>query len=197
MSGRPLEFDPAIALKAAMNVFWEKGYEATSMQDLLTAMQISKSSLYLEFGDKKSLFRQCLARYIHDFADTMRQQLDQADSGWQFISQFMASAREDVRATHSRRGCLVMNTASELAQRDADTAGDILAGIAVFRGVLERAVKRAQQEGDIPAESDAGTVALFIISSMSGLKIQAKAGADANVIQSIVDIILKAIRQGT
>lgn len=195
MSGRPLEFDPELALKAAINVFWDKGYEATSMQDLLTAMQISKSSLYQTFGDKKNLFRQCLARYIHDFANTMHQQLDAADSGWQFISQFIKSVQEDTRTAHARRGCLVMNTASGFAQRDAETASDILAGIAVFRHVLETAIRRAQHEGDMPAQADASTMALFVISSMSGLKIQVKAGVDTRSIEAIITIILKTLRQ--
>lgn len=83
--GRPIEFDPEKALDAAVDVFWCKGYEATSMSDLLTAMKLSKSSLYQSFGGKRQLFTRCLTRYQERFTSELSHGLREAKSGRRFI----------------------------------------------------------------------------------------------------------------
>jgi TetR/AcrR family transcriptional regulator, transcriptional repressor for nem operon len=189
--GRPLEFDPNTALEAAMHQFWSKGYEHTSMQDLLTVMNLSKSSLYQAFGSKRRLFRLCIGRYADQFASQLRQSLAEAPSGWRFIEDFLHSALSD--AGGAPRGCLVMNTASELGQSEAEIARDIAQSIGRFRDVLQAAVERAQREGGIAPERDARTLASYLVSSMSGLKTQAKAGADAQALKGIIAVVLGAL----
>lgn len=191
--GRPLEFDPDLALDAAMHQFWSKGYESTSMQDLLATMSLSKSSLYQAFGGKQQLFRQCVARYADQFSQMLRDGLSSAPSGRRFIEDFLDSALADVSGQTQPRGCLVMNTASEFAQNDPVIARDVARSIERFRNVLRAAVERAQREGDISLEHDAQTLANFLVSSMSGLKTQAKAGADKATLQGIIGMVLKAL----
>lgn len=191
--GRPLEFDPEIALDAAMNLFWSKGYEHASMQDLLGAMNLSKSSLYQAFGGKQQLFRRCLARYADQFAGQLYQGLAAAPSGRRFIEEFFHSVLDDVAGTFDPRGCLVMNTASEFAQSEPEIAQDVAKSVERFRGALQAAVERAQHEGDIAPERDSRALAAYLVSSMSGLKVQAKAGADANTLKSIIELVLKAL----
>lgn len=192
--GRPLEFDPETALEAAMQVFWAKGYEQTSMQELLTAMDLSKSSLYQAFGSKQGLFRRCLARYADQLTAHLCEGLAAAPSGWAFIESFLYSVLQDVEGAAQPRGCLVMNTASELAQSEPPIAEDVAASIARFRRTLRTAVERAQREGDVDPRRDAATLAAFLVSSMSGLKVQAKAGADADTLRGIIEVALKALR---
>ena len=192
--GRPLEFDPDTALEGAMNLFWSKGYEHTSMQDLLSAMHLSKSSLYQAFGGKQQLFRQCVGRYADQFAGRLREGLAGAASGRGFIEAFLKSVLEDVDGVTEPRGCLVMNTASEFAQSEPEIAQDVAQGIERFRVVLRAAVERAQREGDIAPERDSLTLANFLVSSMSGLKTQAKAGADADTLKGIIKVVLEALR---
>jgi TetR/AcrR family transcriptional repressor of nem operon len=189
--GRPLEFDPNTALEAAMLQFWSRGYEHTSMQDLLTAMNLSKSSLYQAFGDKRQLFRRCIGRYGDQLAGQLRKGLAEAPSGWRFIEDFLHSVLRDLVGTP--RGCLVMNTASELGQREPEIARDVSQNIGRFREVLKAAVERAQREGRIAPERVAHILASFLVSSMSGLKTQAKAGADAETLKGIIAVILKAL----
>lgn len=189
--GRPLEFDPDTALEAAMQVFWAKGYELTSMQDLLAAMNLSKSSLYQAFGGKQALFRSCMTRYADQIATRLRQRLNEAASGMAFIDAFLHSVLEETQGTP--RGCLVMNTASEFAQNDVLIAQDVSTSIERFRQILQSAVERAQQEGDIAPERHARTLASFLVSSMSGLKTQAKAGADEDTLNGIIATILRAL----
>jgi TetR/AcrR family transcriptional repressor of nem operon len=87
----------------------------------------------------------------------------------------------------------MMNTASELGQREAEIARDVSQSIGRFRDVLQAAVERAQREDDIAPERDARMLASYLVSSMSGLKIQAKAGADAETLKGIVSIVLGAL----
>jgi len=191
--GRPLEFDPDTALDAAMHLFWSKGYEHTSMQDLLTAMNLSKSSLYQAFGGKQQLFQLCLTRYADQLAGRLYQGLAAAPSGRRFIEGFLHSVLDDVAGTCEPRGCLVMNAASEFAQSKPEIAQDVAHSVERFRGALQAAVERAQREGDIPVERDACTLANYLVSSMSGLKVQAKAGADAPTLEGIIEMVLKAL----
>jgi TetR/AcrR family transcriptional repressor of nem operon len=163
------------------------------MQDLLATMNLSKSSLYQAFGGKQQLFRQCVARYADQFAQMLRDGLSGAASGRQFIEDFLNSVLNDVSGQTQPRGCLVMNTASEFAQTVPEIAQDVAHSIERFRNVLRAAVERAQREGDIPPERDAQTLANFLVSSMSGLKTQAKAGADAATLQGIISMVLKVL----
>lgn len=191
--GRPIEFDPDTALAAAMHLFWTKGYEHTSMRDLLNAMNLSKSSLYQTFGGKQRLFRNCIAHYAEQFTDHLRQGLAQAPSGRRFIEAFLYSVLDDVDGKNQPRGCLVMNTASEFGRSDPLISRDVVRSIEGFRNILQEAVERGQREGDIPQDRDSGALASFLVSSMSGLKTQAKAGADAATLKSIIEVVLHAL----
>lgn len=176
-----------------MNLFWSKGYEHTSMQDLLTVMNLSKSSLYQAFGGKQRLFLRCLARYTDQFAERLYQGLAAAPSGHRFIEEFLYSVLADADGTLAPRGCLVMNTACEFAQREPDIARDVAISVGRFRGALQAAVERAQHEGDIAPDKDSRELAAFLVSSMSGLKVQAKAGTDTVTLKSIIALVLRAL----
>lgn len=191
--GRPLEFDPDIALEAAMQQFWSKGYEHTSMQDLLAAMNLSKSSLYQAFGGKQPLFRRCVARYTDQIAHGLREGLAKAPSGRRFIESFLSSILKEAKDRQGPRGCLVMNTATEFAQSEPEIAHDVTQSIDRFRDVLRAAVVRAQDEGEIPRDRDSRILANYLVSSMSGLKAQSKAGADVETLKGIIATIMKAL----
>jgi len=118
--GRPLAYDPDKALEAAMHLFWQQGYEATSLHDLLKAMGLSKSSLYQGFGDKKELFLRCVNRYCEEVSARFVARLAEAESGLNFIKWVLLHAPAEAGQSESRRSCLRMNTASEFAQNDQD-----------------------------------------------------------------------------
>lgn len=192
--GRPLEFDPDTALEAAMQVFWRNGYENTSMQDLLDAMKLSKSSLYQAFGGKQALFERCIARYGDEMVGALREALQTSPSGLAFIRQFLESVLDEARGVCEARGCLVLNTANEFARRNPRIAEAVAHGLNRFHGVLMAAVERAQDEGDIPPERNASMLATYLVSSMSGLKTLSKAGADEQTLKGIIDLAMKAVQ---
>jgi TetR/AcrR family transcriptional repressor of nem operon len=191
--GRPLEFDPEQALDAAMQAFWSGGYEATSLQDLLKAMDLSKSSFYQAFGSKQQLFERCLARYREKMATGLLETLDRSPSGSRFIRDALYSAAEEARGDAQPRGCLVMNTASEFAQGDPQVAACVAQGVDRFKAVFTAAVRRAQREGDIAADRNPEALALYLVTSMSGLKTMVKAGTGEQAAKDIVEVVLSAL----
>lgn len=176
-----------------MNLFWRKGYENTTMQDLLDAMQLSKSSLYQAFGSKQALFERCMTRYGDFMIGQLRVALDDAPSGVVFIRQFLESVLDEARGVCEARGCLVLNTANEFARRDPRIAEAVAEGLGRFHEVLLAAVQRAQREGEIPSDHDAVTLANYLVSSMSGLKTLSKAGADEASLRGIIGQVLKTL----
>lgn len=194
ISGRPLEYDPDAALEAAIQLFWEHGYEATSMSDLLKAMGLSKSSLYQGFGGKKELFLRCMARYSESVGGRLRSQLEQAASGLEFIRELLLHAAIEASKSECRRGCLLMNTASEFAQADPEIAARVVSGFEGLREILRLAVERGQEEGHIASDQDAYGLAGYLMSTIAGLKTVVKGGADDRQVREIVEISLRALR---
>lgn len=191
--GRPLEFDPDEALDAAVEVFWGRGYEATSVSDLLDAMALSKSSLYQAFGSKQQLFERCLVRYADGLSKRMRAALDASSSGRTFIEETFLSVAETARSPAGARGCLVANSASELGQREPALAGPVADGLARFARIFLEAVTRAQGAGEIPAKADPRALASYLVACMNGLRTMIKAGADRRTARSMVKLMLKAL----
>lgn len=188
--GRPIGFDPDKALVAAMQVFWSKGYKQTSLQDLLKVMNLAKSSFYQTFGSKHQLFKKCITHYRQTIAEDMQAELTTANSGLHFIEHFFDAILKDTKASAERRGCLILNSASEFSQSDAEIAALIAEGIDQFIHILMLAVKRAQKEGDIPPDRSADSMAPYLFSCMSGLKTMVKAGVASKTLKHTIDVVL-------
>lgn len=191
--GRPIQFDPDVALQRATETFWAQGYEATSLQALLSAMGLSKSSLYQCFGDKAQLFQRCLRHYCLEQSQAMRQRLAGADSPMDFIATSFREVADAPERCRAHWGCLLMNTATELGTRDPVFAEPLQEGLMRFRGVFQAAVEQAQGRDEIPAERDPEVLAHYLVSSMSGLKTMAKAGAPAGDIRAVTAVILRGL----
>lgn len=177
-----------------MQLFWSQGYEATSLQDLLKGMGLSKSSFYQGFGGKKKLFVRCMGRYRDRmallFADLMRE----TDSGRAFIEHILlGAASETLQPDNLRRGCLLMNTATEFAQKDRVIAAHVTTGFKGLHTVLKNAVQRGRQDGSITAQQDAAILADFLICNLGGLKTMVKGGATEEKVKEIIEVILKTL----
>jgi len=178
-----------------METFWAQGYEATSLQDLLAAMGLSKSSLYQSFGEKPRLFERCLRHYCESQAVAMLDRLRQFHSGRAFIEESFHDIVDTPEAHRSYWGCLLMNTASEFGTREPQVARAVEQGMDRFTGVFMAAVERAQREGDIGPEHDTHALARYLVSNMSGLKTLLKAGIGRNEARDIVGLTLRVLDQ--
>jgi len=130
-----------------MHLFWSHGYEATSLQDLLRGMRLSKSSFYQGFGGKKELFIRCIDHYHNNMSDTLAGLLLKARSGKIFIEKLLLNAAAEARQPdHLRRGCLLMNTVAEFAQKDRQVAKHVADGFKMLNEILLAAVIRSQRK---------------------------------------------------
>jgi TetR/AcrR family transcriptional repressor of nem operon len=191
--GRPREFDPEDALDEAVEVFWTKGFDATSLRDLLEAMDLSKSSFYQTYGSKGELYLRCIDRYRDRVADRMMQDLRRADSARAFIEDAFRALTRDLDAENGRRPCLVMNDSGDVERREAAVARRMRRGAAQFEAVFRTAVERAQREGDVPAHKDPDALARYLMSSRSGLLAVRKSGASEDELRDVVEVTLSAL----
>lgn len=193
-AGRPLQFDPDTALAEAMAVFWTKGYESTSLQDLLAATGLSKSSLYQTFGNKHRLFERCLGYYRDTFASRLAARLAESASGLEFLRELLMSVAAEAASRGPRRGCLLINTATEFAGRDARVAQEVTQGTRRMLDIFESAVRQAQAAGEISAAEDARALAQFVMTTISGLRAMVKTGMPRASLERTAGLALKALR---
>ncbi len=191
--GRPRNFDTDQALQAAVQVFWSKGYEATSLQNLIDTMQISKSSFYQTFESKHQLFQNCINHYQDRFIRDINDSLQNAKTGRAFIEDTFKSMAGKARPASDRRGCLILNCASEFAQRDPVIARLISTSIQQMTDVFLSAVKRAQKEGDISPHKKPVPLARYLLSSLNGLTTTIKAGASPAEVKEVTQVVLSAL----
>jgi len=177
-----------------MQLFWTEGYEISSLQRLLGAMGISKSSFYQTFENKRSLFLQCLLRYRGSLAETLRERKKKEGDGRPFITTLFRDLAVDTNSLDSKRGCFLMNTAHEFGRSDAGISEMVTDSLDDLAGIFESAIIRAQKDGDIPKDKDAKYLALNLISCISGIKNMIKAGADKKAVEQIVEISLSVLR---
>ncbi|MFT4861892.1 MAG: TetR/AcrR family transcriptional repressor of nem operon [Pseudohongiellaceae bacterium] len=195
MAGRPREFDEKEARDAAMQLFWTRGYEATSLSDLLLAMGVSKSTFYQTFESKHALFENCLVRYGEILITAMREGLSTAPKAIDFIRSALTDIAKETRDPAGRRGCLMANTAAEFAQSDPQIARCVKAGMEASREVFIEAIVAAQADGDISADAIPKVLADYLVTSYIGLKTQVKAGASANQIRNIAELFVAALQR--
>lgn len=193
--GRPLAYDPEEALDAALQVFWSKGYEATSLQDLLAAMGLSKSSFYQGFGGKRELFLRCVARYRETIGRRLRELVAGSASGHEVVERLLLNAAAEARRPGElRRGCLLMNTATEFAQKDAEIAGQVRRGFEGLREIFRQAIERGQAQGEIAADLHPDLLSNYLLCSLGGIKTIVKGGAEEQQVRDIVALTLRALR---
>ncbi len=191
---RPREFDAQEALERAMEVFWAKGYEATSLADLIAAMGISKSSFYDTFGSKHELFLAALDHYNETVASChMRALMERSESARAGIAAVFDHQVALMTGNGERRGCFVANCAVEMAAHDPAAADRVCTGLARMEEAFLEAVARGQAAGEIPAGRDGRALARYLTSSLNGLIVMAKARPERTALQDIARIVLSAL----
>ncbi len=192
---RPREFEHDVVLDRAMRIFWSRGYEATSVQALVDHMGIQRGSLYATFGDKRSLFSAAIDRYDRVVTSKLLAALDEPTSGTEAIRRFFRLKIEWAVAANRPRGCLVTNSATELASRDRRTANQVGAVLTKIEAAFQRAVVRAQNAGEIDRARDPRALARFLTSSAQGLSVMAKTFPERTMLEDIVEVILTVLKR--
>lgn len=194
--GRPRGFDPDAALDRAVEVFWRRGYDGASLQDLTDAMGINRPSLYAAFGNKEELFRAAVARYAEVDMAYAREALA-APTAYEVAVSFLRANVEALTRPDRPAGCLSVQ--GGLAEGADD--GRIAAFLAESRRAGERAMaerfRRAVDEHDLPADADVAALARFVMALSEGHAVHAAAGVGRAALHASVDIGLRALPRGS
>lgn len=192
--GRPREFDPDAALERAMEAFWARGYEATSLDDLCTATGLSRSSLYAAFGDKHALLLHALDRYEESSAARIAEALSRRLPIREALAALLADFIDRIVAGPGRRGCFIGNCAAELARHDRDAQNRVLRSLERMERQLQEALERAKLRGEIGPSANPQALARFLTAGIHGLRLVGKANPDRAVLDDIACTILRCLR---
>jgi TetR/AcrR family transcriptional repressor of nem operon len=169
MVGRPRQFDIDQVLDAAMAAFWAKGYEATSLSDLMTATGLHKGSLYQAFGDKHSLFVQALKRYLQSMRSAKDEILATAVSPLDGLRRVTHRMVEFIDDSDCPMGCMAINALVEMAPHDDEVRAVVFDHISRMRRSLYEAVCQAQSAGEIDSKRPPEVVTALLMTTMAGL----------------------------
>lgn len=188
--GRPRGYDPAEVVSAAGRVFRRLGYEAASLDALCAATGLKRGSLYAAYPDKRALFLAALRDWAESTAGYVERTLAGADDPMDGVATVLRRAARNATDGEGRHGCLLTNTAAELAGRDAEVQAVLQTAFARLEAAYAGAVERARQAGRVPDTVEPRGLARLFVALMHGLRVLGKAGASAAALDEIVDAAL-------
>lgn len=190
--GRPRSFDREQALRRAMELFWRRGYEGTSLSELTEAMGIASPSLYAAFGSKERLFREAVALYeAMEGVATERALRDEPTARAAVAAMLLDNARMYGDATRPA-GCMVVLAATNCTADNAPVAEFLAHARRSTELRVRQRIERGMIEGDVPAGIDAPALAAFCCTVLWGLSIEARDGAPAARLGAIADQAMRA-----
>ena len=171
---RVKEFDPEKVTESAMDVFWRKGFAATSIQDLVEETGLSRSSLYSTFRNKEDLYQKVLHHYHQIKTQANIELLSSSGSVKDLISQLLFQIIEDELIDSQHRGCLIANASLELAGHDEKIAKTIIYNFERLEKALENLIIRGQRSGEISTYHSSLALALFFVNTIQGIRVLSK-----------------------
>jgi TetR/AcrR family transcriptional repressor of nem operon len=190
---RPKSFEEDAVLDKAVQLFWERGYDGTSLADLEAHLGLGRQSLYNSFGDKQALFLKALARYERDSGAAV-DQLATSDAGLGAIRRFFHWAVDSQTAPGPRRGCLLTNTISEIGAEDPEVQLRCNRARDVLERAFRRALTRAKAREEVSRDLDVEATATLLLVQQYGLNILAKTGAAPADLHAAVEALLAGLR---
>jgi len=190
---RNKSYSNEVVLEKAMNAFWRYGYEATSVRMLEKEMGINQFSIYASFQSKKNLFIQAIQNYREYVKRYRFRILLQEDAGIAELENFLLKAVSSKIPDDDSKGCLVVNTAGEVGNKDSDIAHEINKYYEFIRGMLKNMIRNAIKKGEIPSETDIEKQANFFLGVMQSISVASKT-MDKNQIEDFIAVSLKQIK---
>ena len=188
--GRPRAFDADAALERALQVFWRKGYEATSLSDLTEAMGINRPSLYAAYGNKEALFRKALDRYAAMAAATTGDAMNEPTARGA-VARLLRKAAQGAACPTGPRGCLMVSAALAGGEEAETIRQELAARRAGTEAIIRARMERAREEGDLPPGTDPADLARYVVTVLHGLSVQAAGGATREQMRGVVETALR------
>lgn len=188
-TGRPRTFDADQALDSAMRVFWEKGYEGSSLPELTKAMGMNRPSLYAVFGNKEQLFRKALERYESTRMQYYRDALA-APAAREVVERVLRNYVDRQTEPDKPHGCLGINGALACGDDALPVRNELIARRQQGEAELRARLQRAGDEGDLPRGSNPEQLARYVMTVAQGLAVQASGGATRQQLHEVIDVVM-------
>ncbi|MFD3376635.1 MULTISPECIES: TetR/AcrR family transcriptional regulator [unclassified Streptomyces] len=189
---RTREFDTEAAVSRAMELFWARGYEATSVRDLTGHLGIGQGSLYAAFGDKDGLYRAALEHYRTTLAAAALRSLDEGADARSAIRTMLVE-RLRIAVEQDGRGCLLVNAVCERLPGDPATRRTVRDVQDASQRALADVLRVAVERGEISSTRDPQTLAAFLVAFLNGLLVSSKITPDVRALEPLVEVALAAI----
>jgi len=190
---RPREFERDDVVQKALGVFWRKGYQASSVQDLVAATGLNRGSLYDTFGDKHGLFLEVIEYYRTNVTARRLAKLEAPGPARRKIATFFKEVVDFSVGEGRLLGCLMTNSAIELAPHDRDTRLAVAANMGAMEAAFRRVLTRARNTGELSADKSPADLARFLTATANGLRVMAKVSPERAALRSVVRIALQAL----
>jgi len=190
---RSKQFDERQALIAAMLVFWEKGYNATSINDLEQAMGLNRTSIYNAFGNKSAIFERVMSCYKESVMSALFAELDSAPNIKEGITRMLNGALDIHFDSGNPGGCLVVLSIVESGQHDEEATSTMQRTMQEMKSALSSRLRKAKKNGELSADLDPGTTATTIATTMAGMMVMGKANMTKAALRKTVKQIVSLL----
>jgi TetR/AcrR family transcriptional regulator, transcriptional repressor for nem operon len=191
---RAREFDPDDALQKAMSVFWQKGYANTSIDDLVDATGVNRYGLYGEFESKRGLFLACLDHYQETVVEEAFGVVEQPDASLKNIRAYFVRLLEPATTEQRKLGCLMVNTASDVAPYDKRAANKVEKFRSRLQTGFDVALSNAKARGELHDQFNTGPAADFLTGVAQGLSVMSRSHADPKMMANVVETTLACLK---
>jgi AcrR family transcriptional regulator len=188
--GRPRCFDVDEALDRALTVFWRRGYEGASLDDLTAAMGINRPSLYAAFGNKEALFRKAMERYLAGPASFVKASLELPTA--RAVAERLLYGSVELLNDPRHPGCLMVQAALVCGEGAEAVRRELIARRAEGDALIRERFERAATEGDLPADTNPADLANYVVTVMRGLAVQAASGVNGEELRRVAETALRA-----
>lgn len=190
-AGRPRAFDTEQALEKALEIFWRKGYDGTSLADLTEAMGINKPSLYAAYGNKEQLFIKAIERYEQRPCSFFNDALDQP-TAYAVAEKMLYGAADDFANNSHPNGCVMVQGALSCSEAATSVKEALISKRLINEGRIAKRFAEAKIAGDLPASADPEVLARYIGTVLQGMTVQVTNGCDIQKLHEIASMALLA-----
>lgn len=193
MAGRPKIFDEKDVIRKASEIIWKKGYEASSAEELLQAMNMGKGSFYLHFkGGKKELYQRSLELFSTEAMERFYKSLSEAPDEIDFLKQFILSL-SDAPNDRKQKGCYLGNGVVEMSNLDIKTKDQAGALLNKLEAAFAKIVAKAQKTGRLKTQVHAALLAKYLINLRNGINVTARTEKNAKVLKEMIELSLEVL----
>ncbi|WP_437608853.1 TetR/AcrR family transcriptional regulator [Sorangium sp. So ce834] len=190
--GRPRGFDQEAALERAMVLFWERGYEGTSLDELSAAMGISPSSLYATFGGKEQLFRAAVDRYLAGRGGYIDRIVAEEPTARGAVQRLLETAADELTRPDHPPGCMIALAGTQCSPGARPVQGLLRSYRGAWHSGFEARIQRAVEAGELAPDTDAAALATFYATVLLGMSVQARDGASRESLRAAVEVAMRA-----